>query len=230
MTERRYAATGAKRVAYLSIEFLLGRILGSALVNIGLLEPWRAAFERLGLTLDQIESHDPEPAVGNGGLGRLAACFLDSLATMGYPAYGYGINYEFGLFQQELDQRLAARASRSLAAGHVSMADRARTEESCMVPLYGRLETSTTPGSLRSAMGRPCRSCWACPPTSLSSATACARVNTLRLYTARRLTSSTWGSSTRRLHQGGRAEGAVRDHLESALSVRQRASTAASCV
>ena len=100
LTERRYASTGAKRVAYLSIEFLLGRTLGNALVNLGLLEPWRAAFERLGLTLDQIESHDPEPALGNGGLGRLAACFLDSLATLDYPGFGYGINYEFGLFRQ----------------------------------------------------------------------------------------------------------------------------------
>ena len=114
LTERRYASTGAKRVAYLSIEFLLGRTLGNALVNLGLLEPWRAAFERLGLTLDQIESHDPEPAVGNGGLGRLAACFLDSLATLRIPAIGYGIRYDYGIFRQR--SRTAGR-SRSPTTG-----------------------------------------------------------------------------------------------------------------
>ena len=78
-------ADGAKRLAYLSIEYLLGRVLGSALTNMGLLDAGRAALAELGLTFADVEAQEPEPAVGNGGLGRLAACFLDSLATHGYP-------------------------------------------------------------------------------------------------------------------------------------------------
>src|SRR5512134_518728 len=68
-TERRFASSGSKRLAYLSIEYLLGRVFGSALTNMGLIEPWRAALGELGLTLEDVEAHEPEPAVGNGGLG-----------------------------------------------------------------------------------------------------------------------------------------------------------------
>src|SRR5215218_4635287 len=138
-TERRYAARGTKRVAYLSIEYLLGRVLGSALLNMGSLEPWSAALAELGLTLDYVEAHEPEPAVGNGGLGRLAACFLDSLATHGYPAYGYGINYEFGLFKQVIEggwQR--ERPDHWMADGYPWLIE--RPDETCIVPLYGRIE------------------------------------------------------------------------------------------
>ena len=184
LTERRYAATGAKRVAYLSIEFLLGRTLGSALVNLGLLEPWRAAFERLGLTLDQIESHDPEPAVGNGGLGRLAACFLDSLATMGYPAYGYGINYEFGLFRQELDhgwQRERPDHWRPETYPWLI----SRTEESCLVPLYGRLEDAYDSHGHYAPRWVDQQIILGVPADIPVVGYGVRTVNTLRLYTAR---------------------------------------------
>ncbi len=101
-----FAATRAgyagqhKRVYYLSMEFLIGRLLGDAVVNLGLLDNARAIFEDLGLDFDTVISNEPDAALGNGGLGRLAACFLDSLSTIGCPAYGYGIRYEHGLFRQ----------------------------------------------------------------------------------------------------------------------------------
>ncbi len=93
-----------KVVSYLSAEFLMGPHLGNNLVNLGALEPARAAIARLGigLTLDEVMALEEEPGLGNGGLGRLAACFLESLATLEIPAIGYGIRYEFGIFDQEI--------------------------------------------------------------------------------------------------------------------------------
>ncbi|MGY6217499.1 glycogen/starch/alpha-glucan phosphorylase [Methylolobus aquaticus] len=87
-------------VAYLSAEFLVGPHLGNTLLNLGITENARAAMAELGLDLDALIGHEEEPGLGNGGLGRLAACYLDSLATLGYPATGYGIRYEFGIFDQ----------------------------------------------------------------------------------------------------------------------------------
>ncbi|HJV34261.1 glycogen/starch/alpha-glucan phosphorylase, partial [Geomonas sp.] len=93
---------GVKIVSYLSAEFLMGPHLGNNLVNLGILEPVRQAVEALGQDLEQLIRREEEPGLGNGGLGRLAACYLDSLATLRVPAIGYGIRYEFGIFDQEI--------------------------------------------------------------------------------------------------------------------------------
>ncbi len=106
MVDSWFAATRStyegrhKRVYYLSMEFLIGRLLGDAIVNLGLLEEAKEAFDALGLPLGSVVSDEPDAALGNGGLGRLAACFLESMSTIGCPAYGYGIRYEHGLFRQ----------------------------------------------------------------------------------------------------------------------------------
>jgi len=94
--------TGAKRVYYLSLEFLIGRLLFDCIGNLGLLDPVRTALAAEGVDLDRIKEQEPDAALGNGGLGRLAACFMESMATLGIPAYGYGIRYEHGLFRQVL--------------------------------------------------------------------------------------------------------------------------------
>jgi starch phosphorylase len=94
--------TDVRVVAYLSAEFLLGPQLAANILNLGIGEDVRAAIELLGLDLDTLIEHEEEPGLGNGGLGRLAACFLDSLATLDIPAIGYGIRYEFGIFDQEI--------------------------------------------------------------------------------------------------------------------------------
>jgi starch phosphorylase len=99
-SERRYVEQDSKRLYYLSMEFLMGRALGNNLANLGLYDDTRAILTELGADLDELEALEPDAALGNGGLGRLAACFLDSLATLDYPGFGYGINYEFGLFRQ----------------------------------------------------------------------------------------------------------------------------------
>jgi len=94
---------GAKRVYYLSLEFLIGRLLRDALSNLGRAEEVREALESLGVDLAEIEEIEPDAALGNGGLGRLAACFMESLATLDIPAYGYGIRYVNGMFRQRVD-------------------------------------------------------------------------------------------------------------------------------
>jgi starch phosphorylase len=101
-TQQAYYRNDAKRVYYLSLEFLMGRALENNLLNLGLYDPMRAALKDLGLDLADLLAQEPDAGLGNGGLGRLAACFLDSLATLQYPAYGYGIRYEFGIFDQEI--------------------------------------------------------------------------------------------------------------------------------
>ncbi|MGF7168661.1 starch phosphorylase [Sphingobium xanthum] len=96
-------AAGAKRVYYLSLEFLIGRLLRDALANLGVSGEVRAALAAHGVDLDEIEEIEPDAALGNGGLGRLAACFMESLATLDIPAYGYGIRYVNGMFRQRID-------------------------------------------------------------------------------------------------------------------------------
>ena len=91
-----------KILYYMSMEFLMGRALGNNLINLGAYGEVKEALEEIGLDLSVIEDQEPDPALGNGGLGRLAACFMDSLATLGYAAYGCGIRYRYGMFKQQI--------------------------------------------------------------------------------------------------------------------------------
>ena len=101
-TASAYTAQGARTVCYFSAEYLLGPHLGNNLVNLGIYDQVRAAIEGLGLDFEALLAQEPEPGLGNGGLGRLAACFIDSLATLEIPTLAYGIRYEFGIFHQEI--------------------------------------------------------------------------------------------------------------------------------
>src|SRR5262249_48073100 len=101
-TQQRYYMRDAKRVYYLSAEFLMGRALSNNMLNLGLLDPCQEALRQLGMELPELIEQERDAGLGNGGLGRLAACFLDSMATLGLPGYGYGIRYEFGIFNQEI--------------------------------------------------------------------------------------------------------------------------------
>ena len=102
-TRRRTDGAGGKRVYYLSLEFLIGRLLGDALHNMNLVLPIAVALGELGVDAEEVLKVEPDAALGNGGLGRLAACFMDSMATLGIPGMGYGIRYEHGLFKQGFD-------------------------------------------------------------------------------------------------------------------------------
>ncbi len=101
-TQQHYHRKNSKRVYYLSLEFLIGRLLGNYVLNLGLWEATRKALEEFGLNLEQIREEEVDAGLGNGGLGRLAACFLDSMATLGIPAHGYGIRYDYGIFKQKI--------------------------------------------------------------------------------------------------------------------------------
>lgn len=102
-THKEYEKQDAKTVYYLSMEFLMGRALGNLMINLGSHKEMKEALEEMGLDLNVIEDQEPDAALGNGGLGRLAACFIESLSTLGYPAYGCGIRYKYGMFKQKIE-------------------------------------------------------------------------------------------------------------------------------
>ena len=101
-TQKAFDKQDPKMVYYMSMEFLMGRALGNNMINLKMYKEVKEALGEIGLNLDEIEDQEPDPALGNGGLGRLAACFLDSLATLGYASYGCGIRYRYGMFKQKI--------------------------------------------------------------------------------------------------------------------------------
>ena len=102
-THKAYEEKDVKTVYYLSMEFLMGRTLGNMMINMGVYEVVKETLEDLDIDINMIEDQEPDPALGNGGLGRLAACFLESLSTLGYAAYGCGIRYKYGMFEQKIE-------------------------------------------------------------------------------------------------------------------------------
>ena len=138
-TADRYHAAGGKRLAYLSMEFLVGRSLANNLRNLGLWDAAAEVFDGAGVELADVLEHEPDAALGNGGLGRLAACFLDSLATLDLPGYGYGINYEYGMFRQEIvDGAQKEKPENWLTFGSPWLVQ--RPSERVHVPVYGHIE------------------------------------------------------------------------------------------
>lgn len=146
-SEQRYKDTSAKRLFYLSMEFLMGQSLSNNLYNLEILEATRQALNNLGVELDPLCEYENDAALGNGGLGRLAACFLDSLATLNMPGYGYGINYQYGLFRQEIHNgNQEERPDAWMEAGNPWEIERGN--EACIIPVYGRVEhTQDTDGN-----------------------------------------------------------------------------------
>jgi starch phosphorylase len=138
-TEERYRKADGKRLYYLSMEFLIGRSLANNLSNLGILDECRDALVSMGVDLEEVQDSEADAALGNGGLGRLAACFLDSLATLDMPGYGYGINYQYGLFKQEIDSGYQKEQPDNWLA-HGTPWQIERPEEACLIPVYGRLE------------------------------------------------------------------------------------------
>jgi starch phosphorylase len=143
-TRDRYRSARAKRMYYLSIEYLLGRCLGNNIYNMKLDKVCRSLLNDWGYDMEEIREIERDPALGNGGLGRLAACFLDSLATLDMPGCGYGIHYEFGLFKQVIENdRQVERPDYWLAEGMPLQLE--RRDQAVIVPLYGRVESHQGP-------------------------------------------------------------------------------------
>lgn len=141
-TQNRYFVNDPKRVYYLSMEYLVGRALSNYLVNLDFKGEVCRAIKNLGLDLEQIEQTDIEAGLGNGGLGRLAACFMDSMATLGLPAYGYGIRYEYGIFYQKIvDGFQVETADNWLRKGYPW--ELPRPDYLYPIKFYGRVEHTT---------------------------------------------------------------------------------------
>nr|KAF6423501.1 glycogen phosphorylase B [Rousettus aegyptiacus] len=138
-TQQHYYERDPKRIYYLSLEFYMGRTLQNTMVNLGLQNACDEAIYQLGLDLEELQEIEEDAGLGNGGLGRLAACFLDSMATLGLAAYGYGIRYEFGIFNQKIvNGWQVEEADDWLRYGNPW--EKARPEYMLPVHFYGRVE------------------------------------------------------------------------------------------
>jgi starch phosphorylase len=183
-TDARVTQAGAKRIHYLSMEFLIGRLLGNNLRSLGLYEICAEAAVDMGFNMADILETEFDPALGNGGLGRLAACFLDSLASLSYPGYGYGINYQFGLFRQSFIDGYQREQPDNWAV-HGTPWHIERRDQSSMIPLYGRIEGDLDDESQYSPHWLDWKSLIGVPSDLPVVGYGGRCVNFLRLYTAR---------------------------------------------
>jgi starch phosphorylase len=145
-SERRYREQDAKRLYYFSMEFLMGRALGNNLTNLGIFDEARTVLTELGADFEELQSLEHDAALGNGGLGRLAACFLDSMASLDLPGFGYGINYEFGLFRQTFLNGYQLEQPDHWLDGGGSPWLIARDDEAVSIPVYGSIANVTENG------------------------------------------------------------------------------------
>jgi len=161
-TQRLYHEKNTKRVYYLSLEFLPGRFLLNNILKLQLTEPCRTALESVGLDLEEIAEEEWDAGIGNGGLGRLASCFLDSMATLGYPGYGYGIRYDYGIFYQEIQDGYQIEKSDNWLRNGSAWEFR-RPWDLHEIQFYGKSACYAQPGGMRycweetdSVMAVPC--------------------------------------------------------------------------
>ncbi len=183
-TQDTYYARDVKRVYYLSLEYLMGRTLGNSLVNMGLLDECAGALHDLGYRLEDLREAEWDAGLGNGGLGRLAACFLDSLATLGYPGYGYGLRYDYGIFHQ----RIVNGAQVEVADGWLRYGNPweiARPGYRFRVQFYGRVHAYVNARGRLTTEWLDTRDVLATPYDTPVPGYGTETVNTLRLWGAR---------------------------------------------
>jgi starch phosphorylase len=183
-TEARYRKAKVKRLYYLSIEYLIGRSLSNNIINLGLMDEVRQILDDMGLNLDQVLSEENDAGLGNGGLGRLAVCFLDSLATLDMPAIGYGINYEYGLFKQEITNGYQKEKPDNWMANGTPW-EIVRPEEVCYIPLYGKIDHAQDRNGGYNPMWLDWKLLVGVPHDIPISGYGGRTVNILRLFTAR---------------------------------------------
>lgn len=180
---RRTYATGSKRVYYLSLEFLIGRLMRDAMTNIGIMDEMREALASLGVDIDVIAELESDAALGNGGLGRLAACFIESMATTDVPAYGYGIRYVHGLFRQQLADGWQVELPETWLA-HGNPWEFERRESSYEIGFGGAVETLDLGEGKQRFVWRPAERVIATAYDTPAVGWRAKRVNTLRLWSA----------------------------------------------
>ena len=185
-SSREATEAGAKRVCYLSMEFLIGRLLRDAVSNLGLTEPIQEALARYGVELDLVELLEPDAALGNGGLGRLAACFMESMASTGIPSFGYGIRYVHGFFRQEIVDGAQVELPETWLE-HGNPWEFERRERSYEVGFGGKVATLEEAGRPTRYVWRPAERVLAVAYDTPVVGWRGAKVNTLRLWSARAL-------------------------------------------
>jgi starch phosphorylase len=184
-TQRAYHEQNVRRVYYLSLEYLLGRALRNNLVGLGLYDAARERLAQLGLDLEQICELEPDAGLGNGGLGRLAACYLDSATTLALPFYGYGLRYEYGIFQQDIVQGWQVERPDHWLR-HGSPWEIPRPEFACPVRLYGHVDEHVDAQGRYRCAWRGYRMVIGLPYDIPIAAYGSQTVNLLRLWSARR--------------------------------------------
>ena len=183
-TTARYRQSDVKRLHYLSMEFLIGRSLDNNLINLGLLDVCREVLGEMNYNLEDVLAEEDDAALGNGGLGRLAACFLDSLATLQMPGYGYGINYEYGLFKQVIEHgQQKEQPDHWIEYGSPWLIK--RPDEICLIPLYGRLIPGRGPTGRRHSRWVDCKVVIGAPHDLPIVGYGGHTVNILRLFSAK---------------------------------------------
>jgi hypothetical protein len=183
LTHRTYDREQPKTVHYLSVEYMLGRLLRNNLIATDLLEVAHEAMQQLGLNLDTIVEEEPDPGLGNGGLGRLAACYLDSLATLDYPAYGYGLRYDYGMFRQDFeDGWQVEHADTWLEEGYPWEVE--RSDIAVPVMIGGHIDWKKDDAGKHHPQWRGARTFYGVPHDVLVSGYGTRTVATLRLWRA----------------------------------------------
>ena len=202
--------TSAKRVYYLSLEFLIGRLMRDAMSNIGVLDDVKTALTELGVDFGVIAALEPDAALGNGGLGRLAACFMESMATVGIPAHGYGIRYANGMFRQEIADGWQAEYPETWLI-HGNPWEFERAERAYEIGFGGHVEEGDCSGDEPGCVWKPGERVEAVAYDTPIVGWRAARVNTLRLWQARpidpiRLDAFNAGDHLGALEESNRAE------------------------
>ncbi|NCF61521.1 MAG: glycogen/starch/alpha-glucan family phosphorylase [Gammaproteobacteria bacterium] len=180
-TTKRVYESDVKRVYYLSMEFLIGRLLADTMLNLGMVDVCRAALDDLGIDLDEILEEEPDAALGNGGLGRLAACFMDSMSTLGIAAYGYGIRYEHGLFRQHIAEGWQIEEAEEWLIQGGNPWELNRSESRYPVPFGGTVDPNAPDGRC----WHPMEQVIAIGNDTAIPGWKAAHVNTLRLWSAK---------------------------------------------
>ncbi|MFM8333261.1 MAG: glycogen/starch/alpha-glucan phosphorylase, partial [Candidatus Methylumidiphilus sp.] len=182
-TSYAYEEADCKRAYYLSLEFLMGRALGNAMLNLGLSDPLHQSLHELGLDMEEMVESEPDAGLGNGGLGRLAACFIDSCATLQLPVMGYGLRYEFGMFRQAIDGgNQVEEPDHWLRNGHVWELE--RPELTRRIRFGGRTEVQQSPDRAKRTVWLDTQDVLAVPYDIPIPGYQNGTVNTLRLWKA----------------------------------------------
>jgi len=197
-TKERYEEENPRTVFYISLEYLIGRMMGNTMINLEILDIAQEAMLELGFELDDIRNEEVDAGLGNGGLGRLAACFIDSMATLDIPAFGYGIRYDYGIFKQIIDETGAQVEEPDNWLKNGNVWEIQRPEHSKVVKFFGYTEPDRTSGRKYKRVWVDTQDVTAMPYDTPIPGYRTETVNTLRLWSAQ----SRYGFNLKKFNQG----------------------------